>query len=107
MMPAEKGRSLFLNDSSSPQALSSESRSAKSMVKGPDLGELERGSKDRQEKTAEAANSQEKLKLTSSAGPDFFVEEDIKAKEEPVPDAYKDLEPWLFQEFGDIVEIVD
>ncbi|KAH8730738.1 nucleotide-sugar transporter-domain-containing protein [Phaeosphaeriaceae sp. PMI808] len=24
-----------------------------------------------------------------------------------VPEAYKDLEPWLFQEFGDIVEIVD
>ncbi|KAI4621097.1 hypothetical protein J4E83_005460 [Alternaria metachromatica] len=27
--------------------------------------------------------------------------------EKPVPEAFKDLEPWLFQEFGDIVELVD
>jgi hypothetical protein len=30
------------------------------------------------------------------------------AKQESLPDPrYKDLEPWLFQEFGDIVELVD
>jgi len=28
-------------------------------------------------------------------------------EEKPVPEAFKDLEPWLFQEFGDIVELVD
>jgi ATP-dependent DNA helicase HFM1/MER3 len=28
-------------------------------------------------------------------------------KDEQVPDAYKDLEPWLFREFGDIVELVE
>jgi ATP-dependent DNA helicase HFM1/MER3 len=34
--------------------------------------------------------------------------EDITAQEKPpTPEAYKGLEPWLFQEFGDIVEIVD
>lgn len=27
--------------------------------------------------------------------------------EKPVPEAFEDLEPWLFQEFGDIVELVD
>ena len=27
--------------------------------------------------------------------------------EKPVPEAFKDLESWLFQEFGDIVELVD
>jgi len=27
--------------------------------------------------------------------------------EKPVPKVYKDLEPWLFEEFGDIVELVD
>ncbi|CAN9106698.1 unnamed protein product [Alternaria alternata] len=26
--------------------------------------------------------------------------------EKPVPEAFKDLEPWIFQEFGDIVELV-
>ncbi|KAH9859567.1 hypothetical protein IAQ61_011348 [Plenodomus lingam] len=35
------------------------------------------------------------------------VEKEIKLKEEAIPDAFKDLEPWLFQEFGDIVELVD
>ncbi|KAF2130634.1 hypothetical protein P153DRAFT_288291 [Dothidotthia symphoricarpi CBS 119687] len=33
--------------------------------------------------------------------------EDVKVKEEQIPDGFKDLEPWLFQEFGDIVELVD
>jgi ATP-dependent DNA helicase HFM1/MER3 len=28
-------------------------------------------------------------------------------QEKPIPEAYKELEPWLFQEFGDIVELVD
>ncbi|KAI4661062.1 uncharacterized protein J4E79_005630 [Alternaria viburni] len=28
-------------------------------------------------------------------------------EEKPVPEAFKGLEPWLFQEFGDIVELVD
>jgi ATP-dependent DNA helicase HFM1/MER3 len=28
-------------------------------------------------------------------------------EENPVPEAFKDLEPWIFQEFGDVVELVD
>ncbi|KAF2853126.1 hypothetical protein T440DRAFT_444900 [Plenodomus tracheiphilus IPT5] len=35
------------------------------------------------------------------------AKEEIKVEDKPVPDAFKDLEPWLFQEFGDIVELVD
>jgi len=30
-----------------------------------------------------------------------------KVEDNPVPDAFRDLEPWLFKEFGDIVELVD
>ena len=29
------------------------------------------------------------------------------SKQMPAPDAFKEFEPWLFQEFGDIVELVD
>ena len=36
-----------------------------------------------------------------------YEQESKKAEEKVIPDAYKDLEPWLFAEFGDIVEIVD
>jgi ATP-dependent DNA helicase HFM1/MER3 len=32
---------------------------------------------------------------------------DVPPNEKPVPEAFKDLEPWLFKEFGDIVELVD
>jgi ATP-dependent DNA helicase HFM1/MER3 len=36
-------------------------------------------------------------------------QEDIepRAEEKSVPDGFKDLEPWLFAEFGDIIELVD
>ena len=32
---------------------------------------------------------------------------DVATQEKPVPEAFQDLEPWLFREFGDIVELVD
>ncbi|CAN9196079.1 unnamed protein product [Alternaria alternata] len=32
---------------------------------------------------------------------------DSSVDEKLVPEAFKDLEPWIFQEFGDIVELVD
>ncbi|KAJ4371264.1 ATP-dependent DNA helicase MER3 [Neocucurbitaria cava] len=31
----------------------------------------------------------------------------VVVKEESVPESFKDLEPWLFQEFGDIIELAD
>jgi ATP-dependent DNA helicase HFM1/MER3 len=30
-----------------------------------------------------------------------------KVKKKHVPEAFKELEPWLFEEYGDIVELVD
>ncbi|EDU40828.1 ATP-dependent DNA helicase MER3 [Pyrenophora tritici-repentis Pt-1C-BFP] len=33
--------------------------------------------------------------------------EDVPAKDTTVPEAFGDLEPWLFQEFGDIVELIE
>jgi hypothetical protein len=38
------------------------------------------------------------------------MEEDSRAEKDPeklLPDEYKDLEPWLYQEFGNIVEITN
>jgi ATP-dependent DNA helicase HFM1/MER3 len=37
---------------------------------------------------------------------DTFDDDQMK-EEKPVPEAFKDLEPWLYKEFGDIVELVD
>jgi ATP-dependent DNA helicase HFM1/MER3 len=39
--------------------------------------------------------------------PDEKLAKGSSADEKPVPEAFKDLEPWIFQEFGDIVELVD
>jgi ATP-dependent DNA helicase HFM1/MER3 len=33
--------------------------------------------------------------------------ENQSIEKKPVPEAFKELEPWLYQEFGDIVELVD
>jgi ATP-dependent DNA helicase HFM1/MER3 len=38
---------------------------------------------------------------------DEKLAKDSSVDENPVPEAFKDLEPWIFQEFGDIVELVD
>jgi ATP-dependent DNA helicase HFM1/MER3 len=38
---------------------------------------------------------------------DEKLAKDSSVDEKPVPEAFKDLKPWIFQEFGDIVELVD
>jgi ATP-dependent DNA helicase HFM1/MER3 len=38
---------------------------------------------------------------------DEKLAKDSSVDEKPVLEAFKDLEPWIFQEFGDIVELVD
>jgi ATP-dependent DNA helicase HFM1/MER3 len=37
---------------------------------------------------------------------DMFEDEHVM-EEKPIPEAFKGLQPWLFQEFGDIVELID
>lgn len=37
----------------------------------------------------------------------MFDDSDLDEAEKPVPEAFKDLESWMFKEFGDIVELVD
>jgi ATP-dependent DNA helicase HFM1/MER3 len=108
--PAKKLRPLFFDSNSSLQPEHNGVKAAKTMLKSPELREL---------KLPRAASSIEHP--SASKQPiivednvsdilDMFDDEpldDVPAKEKPVPEAFKDLEPWLFQEFGDIVELVD
>jgi ATP-dependent DNA helicase HFM1/MER3 len=110
MEPTKKPKPLFFDSSSSLQPEHNGFKPAKTMLKSPELREL---------KLPRAASSVERpsaskqliiLEDNVSDILDMFDDEpfdDVPAKEKPVPEAFKDLEPWLFQEFGDIVELVD
>lgn len=87
-IPPVKGQSLFLNDTSPPQTTYPGFKLASSMLKDSELKELE-----------SVCISQEVDKMEAKTN--------ATTEGEHVPEAYKDLEPWLFQEFGEIVEIVD
>jgi ATP-dependent DNA helicase HFM1/MER3 len=108
--PTKESRYLFCGGMSSPQPEKSGFRSAKTMLKGTELGELAQ---------LKAASPISRPTRNEQPTPmevevpdilDRFEDElvnDVPAKKKPIPDAFKDLEPWLFQEFGDIVELVD
>jgi ATP-dependent DNA helicase HFM1/MER3 len=94
----------FGQDSSiTPQRRSNDFKPAKAMLKDADLEEL---------KLPQVTPRHELAKTSSKV-----LEEDIEVLDllddfdEPpvkkVPDAFKDLEPWIYQQFGGIVELVD
>jgi ATP-dependent DNA helicase HFM1/MER3 len=108
--PPKMFKSLFFNSTSSPQTERGSFKPAKTMLKGPELRELE------QPKVISPIQRSSAHKRSVQVEDDvddilnMFDEEpldDVPVKEKPVPEAFKDLEPWLFQEFGDIVELVD
>ncbi|KAF1977607.1 P-loop containing nucleoside triphosphate hydrolase protein [Bimuria novae-zelandiae CBS 107.79] len=105
MVTPEKGRSLFLNDTSSPEVPRSDFKSAKSMLKGPEREELDRLTHFSRDKAIKVDSGTKKRELGNGAASDRATPKDVQEK--PVPDAYKDIEPWLFQEFGGIIEIVE
>jgi ATP-dependent DNA helicase HFM1/MER3 len=96
----------FAESSSSPYRRPNDFKPAKTMLKGPELQEL------KQPKTIPPRTRVEASKM--------IVEEDIDVLDllddfddgpvkevKPVTEGFRDLQPWLFQEFGDIVELVD
>jgi ATP-dependent DNA helicase HFM1/MER3 len=117
MLPPEKGRSLFVNGSSSPQTSYRDLKSAKTMLEASVLEESEREDENHHKEPMgvceffpKSGRSLEKEFRSNDKGEleNAAKEEvDFTAIDEPVPDAYQGLEPWLFLEFGDIVEIVD
>lgn len=109
LMLGQKGRSLFLNDTNSPRPTGGASNAAGPKFTRPALGDL-MGPKNEvknpnQRLTCEYEH--EHLDVSPHQPPTPADQENVLSKEQSVPDAYKDLEPWFFQEFGDIVELVD
>jgi ATP-dependent DNA helicase HFM1/MER3 len=108
--PKQPPKSHFFNKTSSSQPERGGFKPTKTMLKEPELGEL------KQPKVASLI-----LRPNENKQPrheeddiedilDMFDDEplnQVPAKKKPIPEAFKDLEPWLFKEFGDIVELVD
>ncbi|KAF1936968.1 ATP-dependent DNA helicase MER3 [Clathrospora elynae] len=110
IVPAWKSRPLFYNSTSSTQPEYRGFTPAKTMLAYPELGGF------MQLRSAPPVTRPSVNKQATDVDDDvldildMFEDEpmnDGSAKEKPVPDAFKDLEPWLFKEFGDIVELVD
>ncbi|KAF2261988.1 P-loop containing nucleoside triphosphate hydrolase protein [Lojkania enalia] len=106
----DKGRSLFFNDMESPQPTQSGFKSAKSVLKGKEIGYLREGdSKQPQRHSASIRGSKamERDENVRGESMETLVREINECGEEVVPEAFKGLEPWLLREFGDIVELVE
>ncbi|KAL7770114.1 hypothetical protein CFE70_000047 [Pyrenophora teres f. teres 0-1] len=107
---SRKSPSLFVNSMSTSQSGHNDSEPANTMYQDPEPSNL---------------TPQKCISSPSQVGPDIhpalFEEddlddldmvaceqkEDVSVQEAPVPEAFRDLEPWLFKEFGDIVELVE
>jgi ATP-dependent DNA helicase HFM1/MER3 len=110
-IPPEKGRSLFLNETSSPYPADSRQEPARPTLKrllSSESGEAE-NTLTLSRRRLQDLGSYHKPKIGTHVQPILCQqgEESIKLEEQSAPEAYKDLEPWLFKEFGDIVELVD
>ncbi|KAK7179790.1 Sec63 Brl domain-containing protein [Paraphaeosphaeria sporulosa] len=115
IVPREKGQSLFLNDSSSSQTRNFETTYP--IVESSKAEHCERESESYHENPTRvskffennARSSDAEIKNPEKTEPQIFTkgEEEVTVNDEPILEPYQGLEPWLFHEFGDIVEIVD
>ncbi|KAF2706280.1 ATP-dependent DNA helicase MER3 [Pleomassaria siparia CBS 279.74] len=120
-MPPVKGQSLFLNDTSSSTPVPDSLMTMKYGQKGGLVGEVEQ-TKRPQSKSCDMtlgkrnANEVQNFEIDENASKlgleelDGLEKTDVKTGDQQaldIPDAFKDLEPWLFAEYGDVVELVD
>jgi ATP-dependent DNA helicase HFM1/MER3 len=104
--PTHKSRAPSYSSSSSPQPRVTDFEPATSLLQVPELDDLEH-IRARAYSPHELANGntvRDDVELLDLL--DTFDDDQMK-EEKPVPEAFKDLEPWLYKEFGDIVELVD
>lgn len=109
-MPPAKPRSLFLNDTSSPHPAYDGFKPAKSMLKRPPPKDLKQA-KNQRPRVEQNSNGEwedgDAQEPSSMTNPEPRTSVNIEPRGVPISEAFKDLEPWLFKEFGDIVELVD
>lgn len=131
-MPAPKSRSTVLDPTISPMQHSKDLPRAKSMFQYPGSRDLQQGQAIRQRNGPIAHDEVEDddivsdlinfldnpsvkdkdndAQLKQDAAEHETTEQSVQVKEEKpkeVPGGFQDLQPWLYQEFGDIIELVD
>jgi ATP-dependent DNA helicase HFM1/MER3 len=104
--PSQKPRAPFFDSTSSPKPPYSSFGSAKTMVTASELQELKQPNSSVQPSRQEPSDNAAEEEIDVLDLLDMFDDDPIKEKK-PVPEAFKDLDPWLFEEFGDVVELVD
>jgi len=100
-----KSKPLFVNDSSSPSLGPSNLKGSETMTGHPMFNALQDGNQ-KSRSDASGNIAMQKRDDVVKVGDEVHTQ-NASCEEEKIPDAYKDLEPWLYQEFGDIVEIVN
>ncbi|KAF1957066.1 P-loop containing nucleoside triphosphate hydrolase protein [Byssothecium circinans] len=118
--PPKKRHPVFLDDTSSPHPTQNHFKPAKSMSKVSALKESKHTNKNLHTPQRRISSEKKKVfdkKKTGSKYEEVFDDDDVvlgegdimmnENEKPPTPEAYKGLEPWLFREFGDIVEIVE
>ncbi|KAF2689961.1 ATP-dependent DNA helicase MER3 [Lentithecium fluviatile CBS 122367] len=110
-MPPEKGRSLFVNGTSSPNHATTTLKPIASLGNSHVLSELRRAKNGLALSRRSSEQKAAPNKLRDSSYAESIIpkaQENVQPPEEKlVPEAYKGLETWLLKEFGDIVELVD
>lgn len=104
----DETKSLFFNNTSSPAVYCT----AKSLLSRPALEELKQaksgaGLSVTKAKTAGPMVGEKVNENVNNENLEPTKMDNEMVQEPEVPDAFKDLEPWLYAEFGDIIELVD
>ena len=108
-----------MDDTSSPQPVLENDKQAKSTLKDFTLKDSKipknknlhtfqrRLSNEKNTTDKQDFNKEYEALFADDDGEEVGGKDDGKEEQQqPTPEAFKGLEPWLFQEFGDIVEIV-
>jgi ATP-dependent DNA helicase HFM1/MER3 len=104
--PTQKPCILSNDSTASSEERRRDFKTAKTMLK---YGELEELEESKASLPTSRHESSDKMAIDNSEALDVhdMFNDTSTAEQEPIPDAYEGLEPWLLQEFGDIVEVVD
>jgi ATP-dependent DNA helicase HFM1/MER3 len=119
VMSPEMGCSLFINNTSDMVPVSEAFKAPIARMRRPALEEVRQTEilpplNQRRPSRETVKEKEPETEFDFDNDENIFVDlaepqelEESKLEQKPVPDGFKDLESWLFAEFGDIVELVD
>jgi ATP-dependent DNA helicase HFM1/MER3 len=104
--PLRKSRAPFCDTSSGSDTRLTDFKPAKALLQGSNLEDCKQAPRD-PPTLRHVSNDTPLMDNTDTLNVLDMLNDHVVRDESSVPDAFKGLEPWLFQEFGGIVELVD